>query len=326
MTMEGRIAVWMSVALVAIGCASRQPASPAASLSARVLSVQVQDVQIDYATLVFTVEISNPSAKQVSVKGLRYSLTSGPNMFFSGTPISDVTIAPAATQTVLLRDQIVCERFLRALDARLDSTIPFTLELRLLLGTGGKRTIQASAESRGQLTLPPLPQSVAADGVDKPLDVIYITTPQDVVEKMLSMARLRREDLVYDLGCGDGRVLVTAARVYGCHAAGYDLDPRRVQESRENAKRAGVEHLIGVEQKDIFDLDLQPADVVFIYLNPVVNRRLIPQLRALKPGSRIVSHSFPIGDVKPDETATVTSREDGREHYIYLWTAPLRTD
>ncbi len=320
------MAVWLSVVIVAAGCESRRPASSAAPASARVLSVQMQDVRIDYATLAFEVEISNPGAKQVAVKGLRYSLTSGPNVFLSGTPVSDVTVGPAATQTVLLRDKIVYERLLRALEVGLDSTIPFTLEFRLLLGTNGRQIVQTRARSEGQLSLPPLPQAVAANGVEKPLDVVYITTPQDVVEKMLSMARLKREDLVYDLGCGDGRILVTAARAYGCHAAGYDLDPRRVQESRENAKRAGVERLIGVEQKDIFDLDLQPADVIFIYLNPVVNRRLIPQLRALKPGSRIVSHSFPIGDIEPDETVTMVSREDGQEHRIYLWTTPLGTD
>jgi SAM-dependent methyltransferase len=169
-----------------------------------------------------------------------------------------------------------------------------------------------------------LPQAAAAAGVEKPLDVIYISTPQDVVERMLTMARVQKDSLVYDLGCGDGRVLVTASRKYGCHAMGYDLDPRRVEEARANARQAGVERFVAAEQRDIFTVDVRPADVVFLYLNPVVNRRLIPQLQTLEPGSRIVSHSFPVGDLKPDEVVTMTSREDGQEHYIYLWTTPLR--
>lgn len=326
MTVQGRVVVWTFLVIAVMGCRTPKETEPIVRPTARVLSVQMQDVQIDYATLTLEVELANSLTRKVSVIGSDCWLTSGPNLFRSATSVSNVTVAPKGTQVLTLQDTIVYERLLRALDARVDSTIPFRLELRLLLKTGRGRTVKVPARGEGQLFLPPLPPTGAADGVAKPLDVIYIATPRDVVEKMLSMARLRREDLVYDLGCGDGRVLVTAARKYGCRAAGYDLDPRRVQESRENAKRAGVEHLIGVEQKDIFDVDLEPADVVFIYLNPVVNRRLIPRLRTLRPGSRIVSHSFPIGDIKPDEVATMISREDGREHYVYLWTAPLKTD
>jgi hypothetical protein len=114
--------------------------------------------------------------------------------------------------------------------------------------------------------------------------------------------------------------------MYGCRAVGYDIDPRRVRESRENAKKNNVEHLVTIEQRDIFTVDLRPADVVAFYLNPIVNRRLIPQLGALRPGSRIVSHSFPVGDIKPDEVVTMTSKEDGQEHHIYLWIAPLEQD
>jgi len=143
---------------------------------------------------------------------------------------------------------------------------------------------------------------------------------------MLSMAEVRKDDLVYDLGCGDGRIVVTAAGKYGCHAVGYDIDPRRVQESRDSVSKNNVGSLVQIEQKDIFTVDLTPASVVAFYLNPVVNRRLIPQLQTLKPGSRIVSHSFPVGDIEPDQVVTMTSREDGQEHYVYLYKAPLKMD
>lgn len=326
MALHGRVVVWMSLVVAVAGCETPKEITPAARPTAAVLGVRVQDVQLDYATLIFEVRIHNPLAKPVQVKGLRYGLSSGPNTFLSGTPVSDVTIAPATAEVVLLRDMVVCERFLRALDARMDTTVPFTLELRLFLEGNGRQTMQTPARSRGQLFLPPLPQAAAAEGVEKPLDVIYIATPQDVVEKMLTMARVQRDSVVYDLGCGDGRALVTAARGYGCRARGYDLDPRRVQESREEVLEAGVGPLVTVEQRDIFTVDLQPADVIFLYLNPVVNRRLIPQLQSLRPGARIVSHSFPIGDIKPDEVVKMVSREDGHEHIIYLWTAPLQVD
>ena len=143
---------------------------------------------------------------------------------------------------------------------------------------------------------------------------------------MLSRAQVGWNDVVYDLGCGDGRVLVTAASKYGCRAVGFDLDPRRVQEARERAAAAGVEHLVRVEQRDLFTVDLRPATVVFLYLNPAANKRLIPQLRTLKLGARILSHSFSIGNFDPDETVTMFSTEDGRKHRFYLWAVPLRTN
>jgi len=155
--------------------------------------------------------------------------------------------------------------------------------------------------------------------------VMYLPTPQDVVDRMLELAAVRQDDLVYDLGCGDGRVLVTAARTYGCRCRGYDIDPLRVRDSLENARRHGVADLVQVEQRDIFTLDLKDADVIFLYLLPELNVRLIPQLKQLRPGTRIVSHLFDMQGVSPDQVLQVDSAEDGSEHPVYLWTAPLRS-
>ena len=154
-------------------------------------------------------------------------------------------------------------------------------------------------------------------------DVIYVPTPQDVVDKMLQMAAPKRGDVVYDLGCGDGRIVVTAARKYGCKAVGFDIDPDRIKEARENVRKNGVGDLVTIKQEDIFKQDLSKANVVTLYLLPELNVRLIPQLEKLKPGSRIVSHDFSMKGVKPKQTVTLDSPEDGREHTIYLWEAPL---
>ena len=156
-------------------------------------------------------------------------------------------------------------------------------------------------------------------------DVIFVPTPEEVVDKMLEMARVTKDDLVYDLGCGDGRIVVAAALKYGCKAVGYDIDPQRIKESLENVKKNNVGHLVTIEQKDIFTLDLSDANVITLYLLPSLNVKLIPQLEKLKPGSRIVSHDFDMRGVKPDEVVTVTS-EDGSRHTVYLWTTPLKKE
>jgi len=155
-------------------------------------------------------------------------------------------------------------------------------------------------------------------------DVVFVPTPQDVVDKMLELVKITKDDLVYDLGCGDGRIVVTAAKMYGCQAVGYDVDPERIKESLENVEKNNVGHLVRIEQKDIFTLDLSKANVITLYLLPELNVRLIPQLEKLKPGSRIVSHDFRMKGVKPDKVIKVNSNEDNREHKVYLWTAPLK--
>jgi hypothetical protein len=153
-------------------------------------------------------------------------------------------------------------------------------------------------------------------------DILYVATPQEVVDQMLEMAKVTKDSLVYDLGCGDGRFVVTAAKKYGCKAVGYDISPRRVRESRENVKKNNLVHLVRIEQKDIFTLDLSKADVITLFLLPSLNVKLIPQLDKLKPGSRIVSYNFGMRGVLPDETVKYVTK-DGSQCTIYLWTTPL---
>ncbi|MHC4438847.1 MAG: SAM-dependent methyltransferase [Planctomycetota bacterium] len=154
-------------------------------------------------------------------------------------------------------------------------------------------------------------------------DVIYVPTPQNVVDKMLELAQVTKDDLLYDLGCGDGRIVVTAAKRYGCRAVGYDIDPDRVKESLQNVEKNNVGHLVTIEQKDIFTLDLSEANVITLYLLPRLNVKLFPQLEKLKPGSRILSHQFRMRGVKPDKVIKLHSDYDQQEHKIYFWTTPL---
>ena len=155
-------------------------------------------------------------------------------------------------------------------------------------------------------------------------DVIFVPTPQDVVDRMLEVAQVKKSDLVYDLGCGDGRIVVTAAKKYGCKAVGYDIDPQRIKESKENVAKNNVGDLVTIKQEDIFTLDLSNADVITLYLLPSLNVKLIPQLEKLKPGARIVSHSFAMEGVEPDKVVTVKPSDSDWEHTIYLWTAPIK--
>jgi hypothetical protein len=158
-------------------------------------------------------------------------------------------------------------------------------------------------------------------------DVIFVPTPQEAVDKMLELAQVTKDDLVYDLGCGDGRIVVTAAKRYGCKAVGFDIARKRVKESLENVEKNNVGHLVRIEQRDIFTLDLSKANVVTLYLLPELNVKLIPQLEKLKPGSRIVSHDFDMRGVKPDKVVEVkSSDEDWDTHTIYLWTTPLKKE
>ncbi len=166
------------------------------------------------------------------------------------------------------------------------------------------------------------PPAKISPEIRKP-DVLYVSTPQEVVDKMLEMAKVTKDDLVYDLGCGDGRFVVTAAKKYGCKAVGYDISPRRVRESLENVKKNGLEHLVRIEQKDIFTLNLSKANVITLFLLPSLNVKLIPQLDKLRPGSRIISYNFGMRGVMPDKMVKFTSAEDKSQHTIYLWTTPL---
>ncbi len=158
-------------------------------------------------------------------------------------------------------------------------------------------------------------------GETKTPDVIFVPTPQEVVDKMLELAEVKEGDVVYDLGCGDGRIPVTAAKKYGVKAIGFDVDPQRIKESKTNVEKNGVGKLVTIKQEDIFKQDLSEANVVTLYLLPSLNVKLMPQLRKLKPGSRIVSHSFDMRGAKPKKVVQVESKEGG-EHSVYLWVVP----
>ena len=150
-------------------------------------------------------------------------------------------------------------------------------------------------------------------------EVPFVPTPDAVVEGMLKLANVQAGDTVYDLGCGDGRIVITAAKKYGAHGVGVDINPERVEEARANAKKAAVEELVKFEENDLFKADIRNATVVTLYLLPNVNMRLRPKLlNELKPGSRVVSHSFDMQDWKPDREEVV----DGR--HIFLWTIPAK--
>ena len=156
-------------------------------------------------------------------------------------------------------------------------------------------------------------------------DVVYVPTHQEVVDKMLEMADVRPGEVVYDLGCGDARIPVTAAKKFGVKTWGFDIDPDRIKESLENVAKNNVKNLVTIKQADIFELDLSKADVITLYLLPQLNVKLIPQLDKLKPGCRIVSHDFDMKGVRPKREIRFTP-PGGREHGVYLWVTPLEKE
>jgi SAM-dependent methyltransferase len=153
-------------------------------------------------------------------------------------------------------------------------------------------------------------------------DVPYVPTPPEVVEGMLVLAGLKPGDVLYDLGCGDGRIVIAAAKKYGVKGTGIDIDPIRIAESNKNAAEAGVKDKVRFIQQDLFEADFKDATVVTMYLLTSVNLRLRPKLLAeLKPGTRLVSHSFEMGEWMPDKTVVVTTNF-GDERDIHYWVVP----
>jgi SAM-dependent methyltransferase len=163
------------------------------------------------------------------------------------------------------------------------------------------------------------------------LDVPYVPTTEEAVKAMLKLADVKESDIVYDLGCGDGRIVIAAAKEYGAHGVGIDINPERIQEAEGNAKKAGVGKLVHFEENDLFDADIHEATVVTLFLLNSVNLELRPKLlKDLKPGTRIVSNTFDMGDWKPDKEFTLGDDSDGDDfglsHKFFVWIVPQRKE
>ncbi|MDZ8050063.1 MAG: SAM-dependent methyltransferase [Aulosira sp. ZfuVER01] len=195
------------------------------------------------------------------------------------------------------------------------------------LGIAGCTTQQQDLESRTQqpavtvqqteIPTPTTTDTTTTQPQERAGDVPYVPTPQPVVDAMLKVAKVGKNDVLYDLGSGDGRIVITAAKKYGTRGTGIDIDPERIQEANQNAKTAGVSDRVKFVQQDLFNTNLSDATVVTLYLLPEVNLKLRPKLlKELKPGTRIVSHAFDMGDWKPQQTLNV----DGKT--IYYWVVP----
>lgn len=182
------------------------------------------------------------------------------------------------------------------------------------------------APNRIAISSPAVAQPASArTGVDRAPDAVFVATPVEVVSKMLEAAALQKGELLADLGSGDGRILLAAARQHGARAVGYEIDPRLVENSRQAIQNANLQNLIRVEHADIFEADFSEATVVTTFLYPHLMTRLIPRFNKLKPGSRIISHQFEIPGIKPDRIIEFRSAETGDMHRILLWTTPLPT-
>jgi SAM-dependent methyltransferase len=158
-------------------------------------------------------------------------------------------------------------------------------------------------------------------------DVPFVPTTDEAVLAMLKLADVKKTDVVYDLGCGDGRIVVTAAKSLGARGVGIDINPVRISEAKANAKRAGVENMVRFEENDLFQADIHEASVVTLFLLPEVNLKLRPKLiQDLKPGTRIVSNTFDMGDWKADKEAIVGNPDEQTylSHRLYLWIVPPR--
>ena len=165
----------------------------------------------------------------------------------------------------------------------------------------------------------PVPQALAQNARARRPDVLYIPTSNPVVTRMLELAHIRPHDMVYDLGCGDGRIPIMAAQRYGACGVGIDINPERIREARQNARDAGVEDRVGFIEGDLFQANITEATVVTLYLGAALNMKLRPKLlKDLRPGTRVVSHDFDMGDWEPEWSDTVKGA------FVHLWRVPLR--
>ena len=178
-----------------------------------------------------------------------------------------------------------------------------------------RRAFLAGGAAAGVAAWTGLPTLAANRGPD----VVFVPTPDDVVDKMLELAQVTAADRVYDLGCGDGRIVITAAQRYRAHGVGIDIDPRRIAEATANARKAGVTDRVRFVEADLFEADIREATVVTLYLLTRLNAKLKPKLLAeLEPGTRVVSHAFDMGDWAPERKEFVGASA------VYLWRIPGR--
>jgi len=185
--------------------------------------------------------------------------------------------------------------------------------------TTAENTTAAAAAPAATAELIPTPSASPR----RQLDVPYVPTHQEVVDEMLRMAEVKGGDVLYDLGSGDGRIPITAAKRYGTRGVGIDINPERITEANANAQKAGVTDKVRFIEGDLFKEDFSEATVVTLYLLPDVNLKLRPKLEAMRPGTRIVSHNYGIGDWEPERTKQVTT-PDKSTHYLYFWRVPER--
>lgn len=184
--------------------------------------------------------------------------------------------------------------------------------------TAGVPTANNSAV--GKMTAAPVAEATPA----RELDVPYVPTHMDVVDEMLKMAEVSRDDVLYDLGSGDGRIPIEAAKRFGTRGVGIDLNPQRIKEANANARSAGVTEKVRFVEGDIFKSDFREATVVSLYLLPAINLQLKPQLlEQLKPGTRIVSHNYDMGSWQPEKMKKIKT-PDGVDHFVYFWRVPER--
>jgi SAM-dependent methyltransferase len=181
---------------------------------------------------------------------------------------------------------------------------------------GSVLQVLALAVSLHLVWAPPVAAQQAPPASTRQPDVVFVPTPPEVVDAMLELAVVTKNDVVYDLGCGDGRIVIAAAK-RGARGVGIDIDPERIKEAEANAKAAGVSDRVKFLEADLFETDLRPATVVTLYLLPELNKKLQPKLmKELRPGSRVVSHAFDMGEWKAEQERDI----DGR--HVYFWTIP----
>ena len=208
---------------------------------------------------------------------------------------------------------------------RLQSIIGIITTLSLAIGLTGCTTqdSQSNSSTPENSAIAQTPQAAPTpQPQEKKPDVPYVPTPNEVVEAMLKLANVNSNDVLYDLGSGDGRIPITAAQKFGTRATGVEIDPYLVDKSRANAQQAGVADRVKFLQQDLFKTDLSDATVVTLYLLPHINLKLRPTLLRLKPGTRIVSHAFNMGDWKPDREIQVQAPGSTRPYTLYYWVVP----